>query len=224
MGIKLSIDQDLKGFERFTKNYRKQLPFASSVAINNTAFDVKTALGKGTIGAFDKPTNFTQKAFLVKKSKKTALVSHIFAKDKASKYLRYGVKGGVRLPKGFELYFGGLKNDGTIPPKSFFIPTPLVKTDKHGNVTRTTLKRITKGISGNPRGGFFIGTPAHNQGKPPGIYKRSREQLFPYFIASTNKPNYQSIFNIEQIAGKVVQRRFNQHFDKAMSKAIATAK
>jgi hypothetical protein len=224
MGIQLSIDQDLKGFERFTKNYRKQLPFASSVAINNTAFDVKTALGKGTLGAFDKPTNFTQKAFLVKKSKKTALVSHIFAKDKASKYLRYGVKGGVRLPKGFELYFGGLKNDGTIPPKSFFIPTPLVKTDKHGNVTRITLKKITKGISGNPRGGFFIGTPAHNQGKPPGIYRRSRKQLFPYFIASTNKPNYQSIFNIEQIAGKVVQRRFDQHFDKAMSKAIATAK
>jgi hypothetical protein len=224
MGIQLSIDQDLKGFERFTKNYRKQLPFASSVAINNTAFDVKTALGKGTLGAFDKPTNFTQKAFLVKKSKKTALVSHIFAKDKASKYLRYGVKGGVRLPKGFELYFGGLKNDGTIPPKSFFIPTPLVKTDKHGNVTRITLKKITKGISGNPRGGFFIGTPAHNQGKPPGIYRRSRKQLFPYFIASTNKPNYQSIFKIEQIAGKVVQRRFDQHFDKAMSKAIATAK
>jgi len=223
MGIALSIDQDLKGFERFTKNYRKQLPFASSVAINNTAFDIRTALNKGTLGAFDKPTKFTQKAFLVTKSKKNNLVAHTFAKDQASKYIRFGVKGGQRIPKGFELYFGGLADDGTIPPNSYFYPTSFIKYDKHGNVTRSTLKRISKGIGSNPRGGFFIGTPANNPGKPPGIYRRSREQLFPFFIASTRKPNYQSIFNIEQIAGKVVQRRFNQHFDKAMSKAIETA-
>ena len=44
MGVQLSIDQDLKRFERFTNNYRKQLPFASSVAINTTAFDIRTAL------------------------------------------------------------------------------------------------------------------------------------------------------------------------------------
>ena len=226
MGIALTIDQDLKGFERFTKNYRKQLPFASSVAINNTAFDIRTALNKGTLGAFDKPTKFTQKAFIVTKSKKTNLVAHTFAVDKDGKdrarYLRFGVKGGQRPPKGFERFFAGLPNDGTIPANSFFMPTSLVKIDASGNITRATLKRITSGINANPRGGFFIGTPA-NSNKPPGVYRRSREQLQTYFVATTSKPNYQSIFNIEQIAGKVVQRRFNQHFDKAMSKAIETA-
>ena len=233
MGIELTIDQDLKGFDRFLNNYKDQLPFASSNAINKTAFDIRTALNKGTLGAFDRPTNFTQKAFLVTKSKKNNLVAHTFAQDQAGKdrarYLRYGVKGGQRIPKGFERYFAGLPNDGTIPSNSYFIPTSFQKKgfklfDKHGNVTRSTLKRISKGIGGNPRGGFFIGTPANNPGKPPGIYRRSREKLFPFFIASTRKPNYQSIFNIEQIAGKVVQRRFNQHFDKAMSKAIETRK
>ena len=227
MGIELTIDQDLKGFDRFLNNYKDQLPFASSNAINKTAFDIRTALNKGTLGAFDRPTNFTQKAFLVTKSKKNNLVAHTFAQDQAGKdrarYLRFGVKGGQRIPKGFELYFGGLPDDGTIQPNSYFYPTSFIKYDKHGNVTRSTLKRISKGISGNPRGGFFIGTPANNRGKPPGIYRRSREQLFPFFIASTRKPNYESIFNIEQIAEKVVQRRFNQHFDKAMSKAIQTA-
>mgnify|MGYP001228506144 CR=1 FL=1 len=228
MGIQLTIDQDLKGFDRFLNNYRNQLPFASSVAINNTAFDIRTALNKGTLGAFDRPTKFTQKAFLVQKSKKNNLVAHTFAQDQAGKdrarYLRFGVKGGQRIPKGFEKYFAGLPNDGTIPSNSYFYPTSFIKYDKHGNVTRSTLKRISSGISNNPRGGFFIGTPANNPGKPAGIYKRSKEKLFPFFIASTRKPNYQSIFNIEQIAGKVVQRKFNQHFDKAMSKAIETRK
>ena len=228
MGIELSIDQDLKLFDRFLNNYRDQLPFASSVALNKTSFDIKDTLKKSTKGAFNKPTSFTQNAFLVKRSKKNNLVAHTFAQDQAGKdrarYLRFGVKGGQRIPKGFELYFGGLADDGTIQPNSYFYPTSFIKYDKHGNVTRSTLKRISSGISNNPRGGFFIGTPANNPSKPPGIYRRSREKLFPFFIASTRKPNYQSIFNIEQIAGKVVQRRFNQHFDKAMSKAIETRK
>ena len=227
MGVSLTIDQDLKGFDRFLKNNKKQLPFASSVALNSTGFDIRQALNKGTLGAFDKPTKFTQKAFLTTKSKKTNLVVHVFAVDKAGKdrarYLRFGVQGGQRPPKGFERYFAGLPNDGTIPANSFFMPTSLVKTDASGNITRATLKRTTKGISGNPRGGFFIGTPA-NSNKPPGVYKRSREQLQTYFVATTNKPNYTGRFNIDAIAGKVVQRRFDQHFNKAMSKAIATAK
>ena len=232
MGIQLSIDQDLKGFDRFLKNYRDQLPFATSVAINNTAInkqgtDVKTALNKGTLGAFHKPVKFTQNAFRVQKSTKRNLVAHIFAVDEQGKdrarYLRFGVKGGQRPPKGFERYFAGLPNDGTIPANSFFMPTSLVKTDASGNITRATLKRITSGINASARGGFFIGTPA-NSNKPPGVYRRSREQLQTYFVATTNKPNYTGRFNIEVIAEKVIQRRFNENFSKAMSKAIATAK
>ena len=227
MGIKLSIDQDLKRFDRFLNNNRKQLPFATSVAINNTAFDIKDTLKKSTKGAFNKPTSFTQNAFLVKRSKKNNLVAHTFAQDEAGKdrarYLRFGVKGGARPIKGFERFFAGLPNDGTIPSNSFFMPTSLVKTDASGNITRATLKRITSGINSSPRGGFFIGTPA-NSNKPPGVYRRSREQLQTYFVATTNKPNYTGRFKIDAIAGKVVQRRFDQHFNKAMSKAIATAK
>ena len=119
MGVSLTIDQDLKGFDRFLKNNKKQLPFASSVALNSTGFDIRQALNKGTQGAFNKPTKFTQKAFIVTKSKKTNLVAHTFAVDKAGKdrarYLRFGVEGGQRPPKGFERYFAGLPNDGTIP-------------------------------------------------------------------------------------------------------------
>ena len=230
MAVELSIDQDLKRFERFTNNTRKQLPFATKNAINDTAFKVRDNLRKGTKGAFNVPTNFTQNkgAFLVNKAKKTALISNIFANDKEgrnrARYLRYGAKGGVRPPKGFELYFGGLKDDGTIPSNSYFQPTSLVKKDRHGNVTRATLKRITKGISGNARGGFFIGTPAHNQGKPPGIYRRSRLQLFPYFIATTTQPNYNSIFDIQGIGDRTVKRNINEIFSSQMNRAIATAK
>ena len=223
MGIQLSIDQDLKGFERFTKNYRKQLPFASSVALNSTGFDIRQALNKGTLGAFDKPTTFTQKAFLTTKSKKTNLVVHVFAKDKegsdAARYLRFGVQGGARPPKGFERYFSGLPNDGTTA--RYFMPTRQTKRDGKGNITRPTLKKLSTRVT---TGTAFIGTP-RNSTRPPGLYVREKNnKLSAKFITTSSKPTYTGRFNIEAIAGKVVQRRFNQHFDKAMSKAIATAK
>ena len=223
MGIQLSIDQDLKGFERFTKNYRKQLPFASSVALNSTGFDIRQALNKGTLGAFDKPTTFTQKAFLTTKSKKTNLVVHVFAKDKAgsdaARYLRFGVQGGARPPKGFERYFSGLPNDGTTA--RYFMPTRQTKRDGKGNITRPTLKKLSTRVT---TGTAFIGTP-RNSTRPPGLYVREKNnKLLAKFITTSSKPTYTGRFNIEAIAGKVVQRRVNQHFDKAMSKAIATAK
>tara|TARA_Y100000361_G_scaffold112823_1_gene103134 strand:+ start:675 stop:1346 length:672 start_codon:yes stop_codon:yes gene_type:complete len=223
MGVSLTIDQDLKGFERFTKNYRKQLPFASSVALNSTGFDIRQALNKGTIGAFDKPTTFTQKAFLTTKSKKTNLVVHVFAKDKegsdAARYLRFGVQGGARPPKGFERYFSGLPNDKTID--RYFMPTRQIKRDGKGNITRATLKKLSTRVTD---GTAFIGTP-RNSTRPPGLYVREKNnKLLAKFITTNSKPTYTGRFNIEAIAGKVVQRRFNQHFDKAMSKAIATAK
>ncbi len=228
MPISLTIDQDLSRATAWTKAVQKQLPFATSVALNNVAFDARKAINAGTKGAFDKPVKFTQSAFLVQKSKKKSLAAFVYAQDKAGKdrarYLRFGIAGGTRPQKGLDVYFeNAVPNDGTIPAGAYFMPTSLVKTNASGNVTQATLRRISKGISGDPRGGFFIGTPRGGN-RPPGIYRRSREQLFPYFIATTDRPDYTGRFNIESIGAKVIERRFGIHFNKALSKALATAK
>ena len=228
MPISLTIDQDLSRATAWTKAVQKQLPFATSVALNNVAFDARKAINAGTKGAFDKPVKFTQSAFLVQKSKKKSLAAFVYAQDKAGKdrarYLRFGIAGGTRPQKGLDVYFeNAVPNDGTIPAGAYFMPTSLVKTNASGNVTQATLRRISKGVSGDPRGGFFIGTPRGGN-RPPGIYRRSREQLFPYFIATTDRPDYTGRFNIESIGAKVIERRFGIHFNKALSKALATAK
>ncbi len=228
MPISLSIDQDLSRATAWTKAVQKQLPFATSVAINNVAFDARKAINEGTKGAFHVPVKFTQNAFLVQKSKKRSLAAFVYAQDKAGKdrarYLRFGIQGGSRPQKGMDAYFANaVPNDGTIPPGAYFMPTSLVKTNASGNVTQATLRRISKGISGDPRGGFFVGTP-RGGGRPPGIYRRSREQLFPYFIATTDRPDYTGRFNIESIGAKVIERRFGIHFNAALSKALSTAK
>jgi hypothetical protein len=228
MPISLTIDQDLSRATAWTKAVQKQLPFATSVALNNVAFDARKAINAGTKGAFDKPVKFTQSAFLVQKSKKKSLAAFVYAQDKAGKdrarYLRFGIAGGTRPQKGLDVYFeNAVPNDGTIPAGAYFMPTSLVKTNASGNVTQATLRRISKGVSGDPRGGFFIGTPRGGN-RPPGIYRRSRNQLQPYFIATTDRPDYTGRFNIEAIGAKVIERRFGFHFNAALSKALSTAK
>jgi len=226
--IKLTIDQDLSKATAWSKAIQRQLPFATSLAINNSAFDARKALNSGTKGAFHKPVNFTQTAFLVQKSKKRELIALVYAQDKKGKdrarYLRFGIQGGQRPQKGMEVFFErGVPNDGTIPSGAFFMPTSLVKTNASGNVTKATLAKISKGINGSPNGGYFIGTPKGGS-RSPGIYRRSKGKLQPYFIATTDKPDYSPRFNIETIGGKVIERKFNTHFNAALAKALSTAK
>ena len=226
MAIELTIDEELNAFSIFNTTTYKQLPFASSVAVNETAKHMRGAFNKGT-NVFDRPNRFTQTAFRNTFANKNKLVSHVFAIDKQgadrSRYLKYATKGGTRLPKGFELFFTGIKNDGTIPSNAYFMPTDLVKKDAYGNISRSTLKRVTKGINGNARGGFFIGTPRNNN-MPAGIYRRSRKQLFPYFTVTTKQPRYDKIFDLNRIGNKVVERKFNTYLGIAIDKAMATAR
>ena len=174
MGLSLTIDQDLKGFDRFLNNNRKQLPFATSVALNNTGFDIRQSLNKGTLGAFDKPTTFTQKAFLIQ-NQKTNLVVHVFAKDKeggdAARYIRFGVQGGARPPKGFEKFFEGLPNDNTLGMDVYFMPTREMKRDSFGNISRANLKKVSASVTA---GTSFIGTPKGGS-RPAGIYMKERK-------------------------------------------------
>jgi hypothetical protein len=227
MPISLSIDQDLAKATNWSKAVGKQLPFATAVAINDAAFQARTGLNSATRGAFRNPVKFTQTAFLVQKAKKKELIAYVYAQDKEGKdrarYLRFGTVGGSRPPKGFERFYSSLPNDGTIPARAYFIPTPLVKTNAAGNVTQATLKRITKGTESTARGSFFIGTPKGG-GRPAGIYRRSRHQLQPYFIASKNRPTYNRRFDIETMGSKIIQRNFGKFFNTALSKALASAR
>ena len=230
MGIALEIDFDVVKAAGFTDAIKKQLPFATSLAINNTSKDLKDAFNESTKGAFHNPVRFTQNAFKAGKpiATKRRLIRVVHAIDEEGKdrarYLRFGTAGGTRPQKGYERYFGkGVPNDGSIPSGSYFVPGPSVKINASGNVSLANIKKISTGISGKARGGFFIGTPRGGN-RPPGIYRRSRKQLHPYFIATQNKPDYKKRFDLQKIGNKVIERRFSKYFWAALDQAMATAK
>jgi hypothetical protein len=228
----LSITVDTTGLEEAARRssvLAKQLPFATSVALNEVAFKARTSLNGATNQYFNAPTKFTQSAFLVQKSKKADLQAVVYANNQEgrsrARYLRYGIQGGARVAKGFERFFAGADNDGTLPPGIALLPTSLVKLTPQGNVSIATLRSISKGLStNNKRGGFFVGTPRGAGNRPPGIYRRSREQLLPYFIAASSAPRYTGRFPIQDIGGKVINRNWISEFENAIERALSTAK
>jgi hypothetical protein len=226
--ITLDIQSELPKAIRWTDTMTKQLPFAISQALNSTAFDVRTALGGATRQYFDRPNRFTQTAFLYTRSTKRNLEATVYANDQQgrdrARYLRFGIAGGTRPQKGFERKFlAEVASTARVPAGAQLLPTSLVKRDASGNVSLSTIKRIQKGLNGNARGGFFIGTPRGGE-RPPGIYRRSRERLFPYFIATSQRATYQPRFPMAEIGHKVVQRRFGVYLRSSLERAVAGAR
>jgi hypothetical protein len=227
--LTLDIQSTIPLATKWVQGMERQLPFAVSVALNSAAFDARKELNTATTRVFAQPTRFTQNAFLVQRSTKANLEAVVYAeaakgKDRA-RYLRYGIQGGTRVQKGFERKFlAEVAGTRSIPAGAQLVPTSLIKRDGSGNVSLSTIRRIQAGLSGSQRGGFFIGQPRNNPDMPPGIYRRSREQLFPYFLATTDKATYKPRFPIDRIGGEAVQRTFMRHFETSLAKALATAR
>ena len=203
----------------------KQFRYAASVALNNTAFDARSSINDSTRQYLSNPVKFTQNAYRVNKATKATLSAVVYPERLRRRYLRFATDGGQRPQKGFERKFlGEIVGTRQIPSDAQFMPTSLVKLTAAGNVSLATIRSIQKGLSTtNARGGFFVGTPRGGD-RPPGIYRRSRKQLFPYFIATEDKGSYRPSFPVEEVAGKVVQRRFDAYFETALAKAIASAR
>lgn len=225
MAITITIDHDLLRAAAWPKAIARQLPFAISRALNDTAFDARQSLGKASLQTFDRPTKFIQTAWRVQKSKKTDLVALVFPEAKREPYLRANITGGQRGVKPFEAAFKGAA-DGR-PPSDRFFPTSLQKKDTKGNVSRATLRKIITSLDSGETGrnSYFIGTPRGKQGvRPYGIYRRMARKIKPVFLPATRPMRYDSIFDIGEIAGKVVSRRFDGYLAKQLANALRTAR
>lgn len=226
--IKIDLKSELPAAIRWTDGMVKQLPFAMSQALNAVAFDARKAINSSTKQYFDRPARFTQNAFFVQKASKKTLEAVVFAeaapgRDRA-RYLKYGIQGGARSQKGFERKFlAEIVDTRRLPSGQQFVPTSLVKLNASGNVSLATIKRIQKGLNTKGTGTFFVGTPKGGD-RPAGIYRRSKGQLFPYFIATDQQANYQRRFPIDDIGTKVINRRYTGYLSSSLEKALASAR
>ena len=216
--LQIDIQSDLPRALLWLGTMRGQMPFAISQALNKAGFDVRKALSEQTTRSFDDPTPFTKGAFLVQRGNKADPTVLVGAQANRP-YFGPQIRGGQRYPKEFEGYIRGLSG-GRIRGK--LVPTSLA-VDGRGNPRKALFGQIARGLSTTSRGGFFIGKPK-GRGRPAGVYRRSRKQLFPYFVETSAEPRYQPRFPMEQVGRDTVNRVVGPYLRSSLERALASAR
>ena len=224
MVIRVSIDDaGIDKAKLFVATIKNQLPFAASQAINRVAFggsdNVRNSLAKQTTKSFVNPTRYTQSAFRYTASTKTNLVVEVFA-DPTRRYFPTQIQGGDRRGKPYEGFLRGLTKGG-IPSGGRLVPTSLVL-NAAGNPKKNIFGTIASKLSTTDRGGVFIGTPKGG-GRLPGVYRRSRGQLYAYFV-HVDRTQYKPRFPMERVGMDTAQRLFPSELNKALERALSSAK
>jgi hypothetical protein len=214
----------------------KQVAFATAVALTRTGQDLRNAIPAALDEALDKPTEFTKRGTYLVPARRDRLVAEIGFRAIQSRYMRYQIEGGIYEPKA-----GGIKLPGEIQLNAFGnIPrgtiAALKRAAKDGSLGASVRKRL--GVDGNRRKGaapiqLFYGQPTGKgwEKAPIGIWRRippaypgAKGKLIPVVVFEQTKAVYRRRFDLQRLGQTTVDRRFAQHFDRELSKALATAR
>lgn len=117
----------------------KQIPYALATGMTWTMREAVKDETAAIPISLDRPVPFTQRAVGYTPATKTTLRFEVFIKDIQAKYLTYAVDGGTRSPA-----------------QAKTLAVPFVQRNAFGNVSRGTLKAISRNqnvFSGTPKGG-----------------------------------------------------------------------
>jgi len=221
MPAKITVRSNLRQFTRKLPPFlKRQVPFATSVALNETAKKAAKAQRAQAQRIFDRPTPFLlngiysprgRGSFRGRRSTKRDLSAVLVpglkgrnrfddASARINEVIRIQTEGGTRLPK----------------KRALVVPTSSARLNKYGNLTRNRVQTLLA------RSDVFSAGRA--QGLPPGIYQRKRGGGLKMLIAYEPDARYSRAFPYYRIAKGVVRSQFDKEFRKAFKKAVSTAK
>lgn len=247
--IELNVKADIKEATRWLNDIqRKQIPFATSVAINNTAKDVQDALA-GETRVFDRPKPLTKKGTFLQRSTKANLTAVVGLKQRqyggpVNEYLQAEVDGGRRADKRSEIL---LQRAGILPVGYQTRPGSGARLDSYGNMSRGQIVQIlsyfkTFGLikeSGRFKGQdtksaklnrtraraaveYFV-VPEGQPGLATGVWMRRGRTLAPILIF-IRPATYSKRYDFYGVARKTARSKLDKHFADALRRALETAR
>tara|TARA_R100001163_G_scaffold62457_1_gene53266 strand:+ start:267 stop:857 length:591 start_codon:yes stop_codon:yes gene_type:complete len=196
--MQVNVKTNIKEISKnLTRDQKKQVPFASAMAINNTLFQLRKEMGKQTRKKLDRPTKFTQTGFIVQKAKKQNLKGMLFLRDAVEKYLKFQIVGGIRST-------------------GKYIPVPFkqnARLNKFGNIVGKRSGLIKKKSQ-------FIGTVNGLLG----VWERQKGNKLKLIIAFERTVEYKPKLPFYTIAQKFSAAVFDRNFTKAITRAIKSAR
>jgi len=214
--MEISVKHDLKQMTKYlNKVEKKQIPFATTVALNDVAFGARTHLQRKAQQDLDNPTPWTLNGFRVVKANKRTLKALVYIagsrglpgeNQDRNKYMALQIQGGTRVP--------GQNTKG----RAIVIPTKHVPRNQYGNPKgRGVAKRIAqskRGFSGkiDETAGIW-----QNQGRGKNATTRL---MFRYKDSVSYRPR----FHFHRDGRAFVRQRFGEALSRAMAQALATGR
>lgn len=242
--VTINIKHDLKDTIRLLDTrVRRQLPFATSKALNETAKLVQSAVQESLAEKLDRPTPFVLKSIFIKYSNKQNLQAVVFLRDhqlsknpnSLSEQIQQQFRGGPRIRSRLE---GALTRAGLISGNEYVSPGAGAKLDQYGNISRGQVQQLLSQL-------FAAPLPAANRSKstrsrasvkragrifwsygdrlPRGAYIDGPGGLRP-LINVISPPRYRKRIDMQVIAERIVKNNFSRIFNLEFEKAIRTAR
>lgn len=200
MTIKSDIDKAIKQVGKF---YAQQVPFAASVALNNTANDIRKVEQGAMHRDLDRPTKTTVGGVRVSRSSKRKLEAVVFIIPHINKFIRHQIHGGSRAPRG----------------KVEAVPVR-IRLNQYGNIPGRRKHKLAKLIS---KPDTFSGTIKGVSG----IWKRGKgrnRHRVTLLVAYEPRVQYHPRFDFYGHAERTAGRRWNRNMNRALQNAIRTAR
>ena len=192
---------------------RKQIPFATSKALNDVAFDARSYVQKSLPRRLDRPTKGLISSVRVDKSKKKNLVATVgFAglgfqttkwSESPAKIMRRHMKGGTRTPSGRAIPVPIIKN---------------IKVNQFGNLPKTKIKTL---LAKSDR--YFSGKP---KGRDAGVYERikptkKKPGKLKMLVSWEQSTQYKGgRFPLKRIVETAIKNKYRKRFDAALDYAL----
>ena len=197
--MQISVTSNISPFLKKLTAIQRQMPFATSQAINDTAFQVRKQIVERTYPRSFEVRNrgFPKTAFRVQKSHKRNLEAHVYDRTK-SDWLTRQAKGGIkRNPSG----------------PYVAIPTSTVRLTGRGKI-----RQADKPRSILSKGGFQI-----KSGAGEAIFKtKNRVTRAYYFLRS--QAVIPKRFPFAEDAARITRRNYRVNFRKRLRGALRTAR
>jgi len=232
---------------------RKQVPFATALALTRVAKESKETLRQEMTKRFDRPTPFTLNSVFHKAAdkRKAPISALVWLKDFAGKgtpaaqYLLPQIYG---LQRGYKRFERLLHSRGILPTGRYVVPGQYAELDKYGNIKGSLITKILTALQAqtdqyqnessrsfgrkakkNPRyGGYTVFRPGNGRtGKPRGVYQVSRfafgDSLRPVLVFARKRPSYRVRLPFIDIVTRNLPVRFEREFGPALAQALETA-
>ena len=253
--ISISIKADTEDLRRKLNNLvNRQLPYATSIALNETAKTLKIYNEALMRKAFENPTPFTMNAFYVQYASKKNLIARLRRKDKVvgKHYLEVQDTGGMRPMKAFEKNFQRrLPYKGIV---NYILPADGTPMNRYGNISPGFLMKVmsqlqvqadsnmntgyskkTKAGRRSRAGRYFVPPPDHPlaQRGGGGVYETKQDPLGKERKGSRVKkvlsfvqaqPQYKKRTDFDNNMRRAANRLLPKKMRVGFSRAMSTAK